>query len=447
MIIMDNKIIAVILAIVIVAGGTAAFVALGDDGDEKPLTGSGRLLVYGNADNDDYLDSADVDKIREIVESGTWDREKYPFADADHDSDVDSEDVGYLETILEGEEKTKMWYVGSGKIDYYFNYPNTGDIAVTVDYGLMMAQVLDVYDRVVAGTTKCTTYNTDRYPGVGNLQDLGTYKSADYADFQENLMKSGCTIVMGYVAPALYDSLRESGREIDQINLSASAQTQYADMDVVSAILTCGVLLGKADEAREYCAFSDKMEKHFADKAADSDKASFLVAYNPNNPTTISIDTHYPTGGCYGDVWTVSHLPMEDIIEPYATGMTKMDIETICSDVDPDIIIISLWGAAADKDSPESVQELVDEKASYFKTSRAYKNGDIYAVNYESIGSYMGLGALGVLGAYIWPEEYDLDEGWETFYDFVKQFTYLDIDSVDELKQCGGLIVYQMTTA
>ena len=444
---MDNKIIAVILAIVIVAGGTAAFVALGDDSDEKPLTGSGRLLVYGNADNDDYLDGADVDKIEEIVDSGTWDREEYPFADADHDSDVDSEDVGYLETILEGEEKTKMWYVGSGKIDYYFNYPNTGDIAVTVDYGLMMAQVLDVYDRVVAGTTKCTTYNTDRYPGVGGLLDLGTYKSADYADFQENLMKSGCTIVMGYVAPALYDSLRESGREIDQINLSASAQTQYADMDVVSAILTCGVLLGKADEAREYCAFSDKMEKHFADKAADSDKASFLVAYNPNNPTTISIDTHYPTGGCYGDVWTVSHLPMEDIIEPSATGMTKMDIETICSDVDPDIIIISLWGAAADKDSPESVQELVDEKASYFKTSRAYKNGDIYAVNYESIGSYMGLGALGVLGAYIWPEEYDLDEGWETFYDFVKQFTYLDIDSVDELKQCGGLIVYQMTTA
>ena len=444
---MDNKIIAVILAIVIVAGGTAAFVALGDDSDEKPLTGSGRLLVYGNADNDDYLDGADVDKIEEIVDSGTWDREEYPFADADHDSDVDSEDVEYLETILEGEEKTKMWYVGSGKIDYYFNYPNTGDIAVTVDYGLMMAQVLDVYDRVVAGTTKCTTYNTDRYPGVGGLLDLGTYKSADYADFQENLMKSGCTIVMGYVAPALYDSLRESGREIDQINLSASAQTQYADMDVVSAILTCGVLLGKADEAREYCAFSDKMEKHFADKAADSDKASFLVAYNPNNPTTISIDTHYPTGGCYGDVWTVSHLPMEDIIEPSATGMTKMDIETICSDVDPDIIIISLWGAAADKDSPESVQELVYEKASYFKTSRAYKNGDIYAVNYESIGSYMGLGALGVLGAYIWPEEYDLDEGWETFYDFVKQFTYLDIDSVDELKQCGGLIVYQMTTA
>ena len=444
---MDNKIIAVILAIVIVAGGTAAFVALGDDSDEKPLTGSGRLLVYGNADNDDYLDGADVDKIEEIVDSGTWDREEYPFADADHDSDVDSEDVEYLETILEGEEKTKMWYVGSGKIDYYFNYPNTGDIAVTVDYGLMMAQVLDVYDRVVAGTTKCTTYNTDRYPGVGGLLDLGTYKSADYADFQENLMKSGCTIVMGYVAPALYDSLRESGREIDQINLSASAQTQYADMDVVSAILTCGVLLGKADEAREYCAFSDKMEKHFADKAADSDKASFLVAYNPNNPTTISIDTHYPTGGCYGDVWTVSHLPMEDIIEPSATGMTKMDIETICSDVDPDIIVISLWGAAADKDSPESVQELVDEKASYFKTSRAYKNGDIYAVNYESIGSYMGLGALGVLGAYIWPEEYDLDEGWETFYDFVKQFTYLDIDSVDELKQCGGLIVYQMTTA
>ncbi len=443
---MNKKIFAVIAVVIVVVAAVAIAMAMGG-GDKKSeaLTGSGRLLVYGNADNNDYLDDKDVETIQKIVDDGKWDKEEYPLADANHDGAVTKDDVDYLKKLLEGKETTKMWYVGSGKVDYYINYPNTGNIAVTVDYGLMMGQVLGVYDRITAGTTKCLAYNTDRYPGVNTLKDLGTYKSSDYKDFQENLMKSGCTVVMGYVAPALYESLRESGRAIDQINLSCSAQTQYIDHDVVSNILTCGVLLGHGDEARKYCAFADKMEDYFAEKKQGSDQASFVMVYNPSDPTTVNIDTHYKTGGCFGDVWTVSHLPMEDAIEPTDTGMTKMDVEAICNDVDPDVIVISLWTAAADRADPAEIQKLVDEKASYFQTSRAYKEGKIYAIHYESAGTYMGLGVLGLLGAYIWPDEYDVDEGWQTFYDFLKEFTYLDVKSVDDLKTCGGLIVYQMT--
>lgn len=445
---MDKKLFAVVAVVIVVAAACVVVFATGSNDDDGPvLTGSGRLLVYGNADNNDYLDENDVKTIQNILEEGSWDKEKYPFADANHDGVVTSEDVDYLKKLLDGKEKTRMWYVGSGKIDYYVNYPNTGNIAVTVDYGLMMGQVLGVYDRIVAGTDKCTKYNTDRYPGADKLTNLGTYKSSDYVDFQENLMKSGCTIVMGYIAPALYDSLRESGKEIDQINLSCSAQTKYADNTVVSSILTCGVLLGKGDAAREYCAFADKMEDYFADKMAGSNLSTFAVAYDPRDPAVINCDTHYTTGGAFGDVWTISHLPMKDKIDPQPTGMVKIDTEEFCKNVDPDIIIISLWGAAADKTAPEDVQKIVDERAQYFQTSRAYKEGNIYAVNYESIGTYMGLGALGLLGAYIWPDEYDIDEGWQTFYDFLGKFTFLKLDSVEDLKQCGGLIVYKMTTA
>lgn len=445
---MDKKIIAIFAVVIVVASAAVVVVAMnqGDD-EEQALTGSGRLLVYGNADNNDYLDSSDIDEIKEIINSGAWDKEKNPFADANHDGTVDQNDVTYLEKLLDGKETTKMWYVGSGKIDYYINYPNTGYIAVTVDYGLMMGQVLGVYDRITAGSEKCIGYNTDRYPGVDKLKNLGTYKSKDYADFQENLMKSDCTIVMGYVAPALYESLRESGKNIDQIQLSCSAQTKYEDNDVVSSILTCGVLLGHGDEARKYCAFSDKMEAYFAEKKAGTNQSSFVMVYNPDNATTVDIDTHYTTGGCFGDVWTVSHLPMKDAIAPTATGMTSMDVEAICKDVDPDIIVISLWGASADRDDPAEVQKIVDEKAAYFQTSRAYKNGNIYAVHYESAGSYMGLGVLALLGSYIWPDEYSQDEGWDTFYNFLKDFTYLNVTSVDDLKTCGGMIVYQMTQA
>ena len=441
-----KKIAGVVVVAIIIAAAVSVIALSGGDDDNRPATtGSGRLLVYGNADNNDYLDDNDVKTLQSIVDSNSWDKEKNPFADANHDGVVTQDDVTYLKTLLDGKQTTKMWYVGSGKIDYYINYPNTGKIAVTVDYGLMMGQVLGIYDRIVAGTTKCTSYNTDRYPGVDKLQNLGTYKSTDYADFQENLMKSGCTIVLGYVAPALYDSLRASGKAIDQINLSCSAQTKYDDMDVISSILTCGVLLGQGDNAREYCKFADDMEAYFADKASGSNQIGFAVAYDPKNATTVSIDTHYTTGGAFGDVWTISHLPMVDVVTPTDSGMVTMDVESFCKDVNPDVIVISLWGRASDMTPPSEVQKIVDEIASYYQTSDAYKSGNIYAVNYESIGTYMGLGALGLLGAYIWPDEYDLDEGCQTFYDFLDKFTLLDLDSVDELKQCGGLIVYQMT--
>ena len=59
---MDTKIIAIFAAaIVIAASGTAAFVLLGDkDDDLKQKDVTGRLVIYGNANNDDYLDNDDL---------------------------------------------------------------------------------------------------------------------------------------------------------------------------------------------------------------------------------------------------------------------------------------------------------------------------------------------------------------------------------------------------
>ena len=81
-----TKILAVVvIAVVIAAGLTVFFVMNNKDDKGKTSLGSGRLLVYGNADNDDYYDEADVDLIKKIADSGTWDSKKYPFADANYD--------------------------------------------------------------------------------------------------------------------------------------------------------------------------------------------------------------------------------------------------------------------------------------------------------------------------------------------------------------------------
>lgn len=80
---MDTKIIAIFAAaIVIAASGTAAFVLLGDkDDDLKQKDVTGRLVIYGNANNDDYLDNDDVSFLQNLIDGATWNKEKYPFAD------------------------------------------------------------------------------------------------------------------------------------------------------------------------------------------------------------------------------------------------------------------------------------------------------------------------------------------------------------------------------
>ena len=98
---MNKKLFAVIAVVIVVVAAVAIAMAMG--GSEKKseaLTGSGRLLVYGNADNNDYLDDKDVETIQKIVDDGKWDKEEYPLADANHDGAVTKDDVYYLKKLL-----------------------------------------------------------------------------------------------------------------------------------------------------------------------------------------------------------------------------------------------------------------------------------------------------------------------------------------------------------
>lgn len=102
---MDKKTIAVLLVIIVVlAAAVAAVTTLtGDDKDDSPLyTGDSGLLVYGNADGDYKIDSADVKIIQNIID-GNASFSDYPLADADYDGDVDDDDIELVNKIINGE--------------------------------------------------------------------------------------------------------------------------------------------------------------------------------------------------------------------------------------------------------------------------------------------------------------------------------------------------------
>ena len=101
---MKTKVIIVIAVVVIVAAASVAAVVLINNEKSKPnreYAGGtvGCLQVYGNANNDYYIDDSDVKLIKKIIDENiAWEKD-YPFADADCNGKIDENDVTKTESL------------------------------------------------------------------------------------------------------------------------------------------------------------------------------------------------------------------------------------------------------------------------------------------------------------------------------------------------------------
>ena len=219
----------------------------------------------------------------------------------------------------------------------------------------------------------------------------------------------------------------------------------HIGIDAVTCILTAGILLDAGDKAREYAAYFERMTEYMSGETSGVKSKEYLLIYNPSNPTTCTIHTGGDNGSSKGDAWILSYLPLYTEFKwngSAANGKSNgVEVETVI-DMDPEVIIFSIWNKANDDTSPAEVQKIVDDMAQYFSQTTAYKTGNIYAVNYESYGTYLGIGGLYLLASYIWPDSFDEGKGWELLQEAVDKFTLIDGD-VHEL---GGIIPYKVNT-
>lgn len=438
------------VAILIIAAAAVVVMTQETEETKDKISKLGTAAVYGNANNDSYLDSDDVNKIKEIVKSGTWDKTANPYADANNDGKVDDADVTYVQNFVEG-KKQKMYYTGSYGQTVYFNYPATNrSIAASSDYGLMLLEILGIYDRVTYAAQDRVIDRLDeaRYPGCNSFKSLGNYTSSDYATFVENFLDSGCTILVGQVTSSVYDLIHQSGQEADLILLSSSAEIQTGGLDVVSSILTAGILLGCSDKAMSYAKYFEEITDYLDSATNGVSVKDYLLLYNPSNATTCTVHTSDGNGGWKGDAWTMQYLPLKTEFKWNGTASNgksnNVEVETVL-DMDPEVLIISFWNKAKDGSSPSDVQSIVDDMAKYFSKTSAYKNGKVYAVSYETYGTYLGVAGLYLLASMIWPDQFDTDKGWELFEYGIKNFTLIDTEKID-VKTLGGMIPYHVNT-
>ena len=106
---MDKRLIAVVAVVVVALAAAGAYAVFSGDGsgngtivgkqlkeNEFPSKDS-RLWVYGNANEDDKLDTDDVTYLQSVVD-GT--KDSTTLCDANADGRIDGEDLDYLRTII-----------------------------------------------------------------------------------------------------------------------------------------------------------------------------------------------------------------------------------------------------------------------------------------------------------------------------------------------------------
>ncbi len=91
------------IAIAIVAIAAAAVLLTQEKSDEyRSSDSTGRLMIMGNANNDDYLDQSDVDTLEKLRGTSDWARD-HPLADADNDGSITDADIDMVKRMVKRE--------------------------------------------------------------------------------------------------------------------------------------------------------------------------------------------------------------------------------------------------------------------------------------------------------------------------------------------------------
>ncbi|MCQ2078637.1 MAG: hypothetical protein MJZ38_01055 [archaeon] len=442
---MNTKLVAIIAAVVVVVAGAAAAVFMLNNGDKGETHDENfRLYIYGNANGDNNLDQKDVDTLNKIIKDGTWDKKTNPYADANQDGNIDSKDVEAVQNFIAGKSQ-KMYYMSSEWDVRDLMFPlDSSKIAVTLDYGLIVCSILGIYDKVAGVEHKLLAKGEIRYPGLHGLQDLSDQRK-DATNFIDNIVSNNYTVVMGRPYLDTYTDLKNSPSPCEHIMLNYTKD--YGNgMDNISALLMTSYMFNIPAKGHAYCDYFDKIVNNISDKVGNATAKTFIMPYADvpfeTDVTEVTVETEATTGGSYGTYWFASLLPLENKAEKAVDGEYSMLLENIIT-ADPDYIFVTLWGIN-DDDAPETAQAYFDDFAKIFEKTRAYREGHIYGMSYEAVGTQLAVGSLPLLASYIWPDTFSHEDGYKVLQETYDNYSDLK-DGVD-VKTLGGLLVYQANT-
>jgi iron complex transport system substrate-binding protein len=453
---MDKKIVIVLVVAVVAIAAVAAAILLMNGGEKGPVYEyEGRLPIFGNANNDDYINNDDVQFIQDIIDGKTtgsvvvsvldgYDGSTInrSLADANADGVVDSKDVELVKKMVKREHGIKISYVNVDNVLSTCKYPlTTIGLAYKTVYelaaaaGLTSEEVKWVCDSVgdVPGKGELRQW----YPQFWDAKCFGNRATPDYESMVGDMPSCIITGTKRYYVKTGEETLGPRG--VDIIRLPT-----YEDGWAVPGMLMLGYLTDNEKKAKEYVDMADVVYKTIAKHVENipmmerpfvfaSHNASAVVDYKNGylEPVVLAgastaIDRGYPKGNV--DPETIKQMDPEWILlQPWHGVLEQTDgsvIDTFKWD------LIKLY-----EDSNKSIQAI--------DHTNAYKNGKVLM---DTQGVRMGAASF-ILTAYIanhiYPGVFNFDVE-KMFTDYMAkyhpgvdasewfQYTYFDLEFADE---------------
>lgn len=402
---MDKKTLAIVAAVVVIIVAIAvAIVATGDDkngGEEIPEVAKGpynlnditlplstRLVVCGNADNNDIIDRNDLDMIQGIVDGKIkWDAEKYPLADAYPDGVIDQKDVNLMKNIL-AKKTCWVYYVDYKNQTVRVQYPITGTIGTMYYQQAQLASMFGIWDRVIACGSG--SLNDISSPGWESKISYGKGYNVD----PETVVKSGVDTLLCYTqtdttAPDMKKLVAETDIDLNVLCINHE--------QLLRCVTTYGFLFDLEDISQKYLKLadecSDSVYKSLKDvKTEDQPSVALVMLYGTATTDKIRVLGYSETGNKHNLATLFNGIPNVNWVRAdrdapsYGTYVTS---EWFLNN-DPDyIVLVGSSMGFSDGMTKEEIQQGYYKKCQeVFGETSAFKNGNIVCASNGVMNGY-----------------------------------------------------------
>lgn len=398
----SKKIAAVVAAVVVVIAVAAAAALMSDNGEPLPEVEKGpytlndievssdiRLVVCGNANNDDVIDESDLDMIRAIANGETtWDEEANPLADAYPDGVIDQKDVDLMRNIL-AKNDCYVYYVDYKGQTVRVQYPITGTVGTMYYQQAQLAQLLGIWDdRVIAcGSTSMSDISN---PGWESLISYGQGYNVD----PETVAQSGVDTVICYTqtdttAPDLKSMVANTDMDLNVLCINHE--------QLLRCVCTYGFLFDLEDVSSEYLALADQCSDSMYESLKDvpteeQPSVAIVMLYGTATTDQIRVLGYSETGNKHNLAVLINSIPNVNWIRAdsgtgsYGTYVTS---EWFLEN-DPDYIILvgSSMGASDDL-GLDGIKDVYYNKCQeVFGQTSAFKNGNIICASNGLLNGY-----------------------------------------------------------
>ncbi len=446
-IILDKKyIIITLIAVAIIAAAVIMVIMLNNDGggNEKTqpsnLGKEARLLIYGNANNDDYLDNKDIDFIQEIIDGKrTWDRTANKFADTNHDGYISKEDITTLQGFINHKSGGTMYYINACGAIASISYPLDTKIGCYHVYPIDACTILGLYDDIIGVTSNVFSnimgQDETKYPGLlKKCTDLGLPKTDAEALLNSDVKTF---LTYNYISMPQVDSAVEGGADINVVQLNMSSRDPRG-ADRLGTLLMLGVMFQKENKAHEYVDWVDSVVDYIEQKSFQV--TEYLAPLTSSTETDAKLDCSFSDGYMFGEIYTLSIINFKDCYIPVDSthACPFIPYETVYK-INPEFMFQILFNDC--NDSVEDTQKLFESHIVKYRGTQAYQDKKVFGFNYYTMGTYYGFSQLALLCAYLYPDTYSMDKGWEYTQYYYDHFTnYKNVD----VKKLGGAGIYAM---